>query len=148
MCIVCKHNQIKDIDRALLTGATLSSLTKQYGFSTSGPATPPRTLAAKNGLGPKTVSCWSTPGLVLQAQYRHGTGPECRPGRQGRRGFQIVPPGQPGIHPDYQPDEQNGGASGTGNDLLSHGFSPVGPPGQPPAQCLPGPVRNPPDPES
>ena len=35
MCIVCRHNQIKDIDRALLTGATLSSLNQKYGFSTS-----------------------------------------------------------------------------------------------------------------
>jgi hypothetical protein len=33
MCIVCKHNQIKDIDRALLTGASLASLHKQYSFS-------------------------------------------------------------------------------------------------------------------
>ena len=35
MCIVCKHNQIKDIDRALLTGATLTSLSQTYGFSPS-----------------------------------------------------------------------------------------------------------------
>ena len=35
MCIVCRHNQIKDIDRALLTGATLTSLNQKYGFSTS-----------------------------------------------------------------------------------------------------------------
>jgi hypothetical protein len=34
-CIVCKHNQIKDIDRALLTGATLTSLSQKYGFSIS-----------------------------------------------------------------------------------------------------------------
>jgi hypothetical protein len=34
-CIVCKYNQIKDIDRALLTGATLTSLSQKYGFSTS-----------------------------------------------------------------------------------------------------------------
>jgi hypothetical protein len=33
MCIVCKHNQIKDINRALLTGASLASLHKQYSFS-------------------------------------------------------------------------------------------------------------------
>ena len=35
MCIVCKHNQIKDIDRALLTGASLISLSKKYGFTTA-----------------------------------------------------------------------------------------------------------------
>ncbi len=35
MCTVCKYNQIKDIDRALLTGATLTSLSQKYGFSTS-----------------------------------------------------------------------------------------------------------------
>jgi hypothetical protein len=35
MCIVCRHNQIKDIDRALLTGASLTSLNQKYGFSTS-----------------------------------------------------------------------------------------------------------------
>jgi hypothetical protein len=35
MCIVCKHNQVKDLDRALLTGASLTSLSKKYGFSTS-----------------------------------------------------------------------------------------------------------------
>ncbi len=35
MCIVCRHNQIKDIDRALLTGASLTSLSKKYGFGTS-----------------------------------------------------------------------------------------------------------------
>jgi hypothetical protein len=35
MCIVCRHNQIKDIDRALLTGTTLTSLNQKYGFSTS-----------------------------------------------------------------------------------------------------------------
>ncbi len=34
-CIVCRHNQIKDIDRALLTGATLTVLSQKYGFSTS-----------------------------------------------------------------------------------------------------------------
>ncbi len=34
-CTVCKHNQIKDIDRTLLTGATLTSLSQKYGFSTS-----------------------------------------------------------------------------------------------------------------
>ncbi len=34
-CTVCKHNQIKDINRALLTGATLTSLSQKYGFSTS-----------------------------------------------------------------------------------------------------------------
>jgi hypothetical protein len=34
MCIVCNHNQVKDIDRALLTGASLASLSKTYGFST------------------------------------------------------------------------------------------------------------------
>jgi hypothetical protein len=34
MCIVCKHNQVKDIDRALLTGASLTSLSKKYGFTT------------------------------------------------------------------------------------------------------------------
>ncbi len=34
MCTVCRHNQTKDIDRALLTGATLSSLSRKYGFST------------------------------------------------------------------------------------------------------------------
>ena len=34
-CIVCKHNQTKDIDRALLTGATLTSLSQKYGFTTS-----------------------------------------------------------------------------------------------------------------
>ena len=34
-CIVCKHNQIKDIDRALLTGAMLTSLSQKYGFTTS-----------------------------------------------------------------------------------------------------------------
>jgi hypothetical protein len=33
MCIVCKHNQIKDIDRALLTGASLASLHTRYSFS-------------------------------------------------------------------------------------------------------------------
>jgi hypothetical protein len=32
-CIVCKHNQIKEIDRALLTGATLTSLSQKYGFT-------------------------------------------------------------------------------------------------------------------
>jgi hypothetical protein len=35
MCIVCKHNQIKEIDCALLTGATLASLSQTYGFSPS-----------------------------------------------------------------------------------------------------------------
>ncbi len=35
MCIVCRHNQVKDIDRALLTGATPASLSKIYGFSAS-----------------------------------------------------------------------------------------------------------------
>ncbi len=35
MCTVCRHNQTKDIDRALLTGATLTSLSQKYGFSTA-----------------------------------------------------------------------------------------------------------------
>ncbi len=34
-CTVCTHNQIKDIDRALLTGATLISLSQKYSLSTS-----------------------------------------------------------------------------------------------------------------
>ena len=34
-CTVCQHNQIKDLDRALLTGATLTSLSRKYGFTTS-----------------------------------------------------------------------------------------------------------------
>ncbi len=34
-CTVCNHNHIKDIDRALLTGATLTFLTQKYGFSKS-----------------------------------------------------------------------------------------------------------------
>jgi hypothetical protein len=33
MCTVCKYNQVKDIDRALLAGATPASLTKKYRFS-------------------------------------------------------------------------------------------------------------------
>jgi hypothetical protein len=33
-CYVCNHNQVKDIDRALLTGVSLNSLSKTYGFST------------------------------------------------------------------------------------------------------------------
>ena len=40
-CNVCKHNQIKDIDRALLTGVSLNSLSKTYGFSTRGPPASP-----------------------------------------------------------------------------------------------------------
>jgi hypothetical protein len=32
-CNVCKHNQVKDIDRGLLTGVSLASLSKTYGFS-------------------------------------------------------------------------------------------------------------------
>ena len=32
-CLVCRHNQTKDIDRALLTGATPTSLSRKYGFS-------------------------------------------------------------------------------------------------------------------
>jgi hypothetical protein len=35
MCTVCRHNQVKDIDRALLTGASLTSLSKKYGFGAS-----------------------------------------------------------------------------------------------------------------
>jgi hypothetical protein len=38
-CPVCKHNQINDINRALLTGASLTSLSRQYGLS---PAALPR----------------------------------------------------------------------------------------------------------
>jgi hypothetical protein len=34
-CTVCQHNQIKEIDRALLTGATLTSLNQKFGLSTS-----------------------------------------------------------------------------------------------------------------
>ena len=34
-CYVCQHNQVKDIDRALLSGASLSHLSQTYGFSTS-----------------------------------------------------------------------------------------------------------------
>ena len=32
-CYVCKHNQVKDIDRALLSGVSLSRLSQTYGFS-------------------------------------------------------------------------------------------------------------------
>ena len=35
MCIICGYNQVKDVDRALLTGATLTSLSQKYGFTTS-----------------------------------------------------------------------------------------------------------------
>ncbi len=34
-CFVCKHNQVKDIDRALLSGVSISHLSQTYGFSTS-----------------------------------------------------------------------------------------------------------------
>jgi hypothetical protein len=34
-CNVCKHNQVKDIDRALLSGVSLTSLSQTYGFSTT-----------------------------------------------------------------------------------------------------------------
>jgi hypothetical protein len=30
-CIVCKHNQTRDIDRAFLTSATLTALNRKYG---------------------------------------------------------------------------------------------------------------------
>jgi hypothetical protein len=32
-CQVCRHNQVKDIDRALLSGVSLKSLGQTYGFS-------------------------------------------------------------------------------------------------------------------
>lgn len=32
-CNVCEHNQVKDIDRALLSGVSLTSLSQTYGFS-------------------------------------------------------------------------------------------------------------------
>jgi hypothetical protein len=35
MCIICGYNQVKDVDRALLTGATLTSLSQKNGFTTS-----------------------------------------------------------------------------------------------------------------
>ena len=35
MCTICRDNQVQDIDRALLAGATLSSLNQKYGFSLS-----------------------------------------------------------------------------------------------------------------
>ena len=34
-CYVCKYNQVKDIDRALLSGASLCRLSQTYGFSAS-----------------------------------------------------------------------------------------------------------------
>ncbi len=33
-CQVCRHNQVKDIDRALLAGATPAALHQKYGFIT------------------------------------------------------------------------------------------------------------------
>ena len=147
-CIVCNHNQIKDIDRALLTGATLTSLSQKYGFTTSALHRHQEHLMQKMAQAQPGVSRRSAPGLILQTQPRHGNGPGRCPGGQGRRGFQIVPPGQPGIHPHYQPHAQNGCAPGTRNDLLPDVIPPVGSPGQPPAQCLPDPVRHPPDLES
>jgi hypothetical protein len=35
MCQVCKHNQIRDIDRLLLTGASPAAIGTKYGFSTT-----------------------------------------------------------------------------------------------------------------
>jgi hypothetical protein len=35
MCQVCSHNQIKNIDRFLLTGASPAAVGKKYGFSTA-----------------------------------------------------------------------------------------------------------------
>jgi len=35
MCQVCSHNQIKNIDRFLLTGASAAAVGKKYGFSTA-----------------------------------------------------------------------------------------------------------------
>jgi hypothetical protein len=35
MCIICRDNQVQDVDRNLLAGATLSSLNQKYGFSLS-----------------------------------------------------------------------------------------------------------------
>jgi hypothetical protein len=34
-CTVCSHNQVKDIDRALLSGAKLVPLSQIYGLSKS-----------------------------------------------------------------------------------------------------------------
>jgi hypothetical protein len=34
-CSVCRHNQVKDIDRALITGVSLPSLSKTYGLGTA-----------------------------------------------------------------------------------------------------------------
>jgi hypothetical protein len=34
-CHICRYNQVKDVDRALLAGAALSSLSQKYGFSVS-----------------------------------------------------------------------------------------------------------------
>ena len=89
MCLICKYNQVKTIDRALLTGVSLTSLNKQYRLQPIGLAIPPKALDAKNGSGPNPVSRQPAPGLILQTQPRHGNGPRCRPGRQGRRGFQL-----------------------------------------------------------
>jgi hypothetical protein len=33
MCTICKYNQVRDIDRALLSGASLASISKNYSFS-------------------------------------------------------------------------------------------------------------------
>ncbi len=33
MCTICKYNQVKELDRALLAGASLASLHQKYGFS-------------------------------------------------------------------------------------------------------------------
>jgi hypothetical protein len=65
-CNVCQHNQVKDIDRALLSGVTLTSLSQTYGFSTQALRCHQEQLRQKMALADKRFHDGLRQGLYLK----------------------------------------------------------------------------------
>ncbi len=146
MCTVCKHNQTKDIDRALLTGATLSSLSRKYGFSTAALHRHQEHLRQKMAQAQKRFQDGLHQGLFCKLNIVLELVLGVVRGAKAGEDFKLFLQATRELTRIISLMHKMEVPPGTGNDLLSHGLPPVGSPGQPPAQCLPGPGPNPPDP--
>ena len=148
MCIICGYNQVKDVDRALLTGATLTSLSQKYGFTTSALHRHQEHLMQKMAQAQREFHDSLRQGLfcklnlvmemVLGVVRGARAGEDFKLFLQASREFTRL------ISLMLKMDVH----LGPGNGLLPYVIPSMGSPGQPLAQCLPDPGRHPPDLES
>ena len=102
-CTVCQHNQIQDIDRALLTGATLASLSHLYGFSVSALQRHKQHLLEKMARAKTRFTRFCTWATILSSIPSWKW--PCRSSGSPAPSEDATP-GQPGIHLPHQPHHQ------------------------------------------